>query len=256
VEEAKVVNQPELGLRDIIDILKEESSTCNVRWEKVKLYDISPLEFLSFAKQDLKEDSERGRINAIRNAKTAIECRADEILTLSNLKSFSSQYKWSLPYKLLVLRTLGIVAPDVLKEYVTSKRNRLEHEYVRLSPEETRHLTDITELFLSATDKYVEKGYISSAIITLRFKGNRQKISRTREKSIDYENEYKLEFDLRNGALTITGELYECDSEYTKTTLKVKRKTEGERYVSNVKIANCKHTDVRDLMRLLWGKAL
>lgn len=115
-----MVNQPRFDISQVIDILKKDDSDCYVSREKVKLYDIDPREFQSFAKQDLEEDSERGRINVLSNAKRAIECRADEILTLSNLKSFSSQHRWGLPYKMLVLKTFGVSAPDVLSNYITS----------------------------------------------------------------------------------------------------------------------------------------
>jgi len=252
-----MVNDPELDLRRIIGDLKEESSTCYVRREKVKLYDVSPAEFLSFARQDLEEDSERGRINAIRNAKTAIECRADEILTFSNLKSFSSRSRWGLPYKLLVLRKLGLSAPDVLRDYITSKRNLIEHEYVRPSREETRHLADITELFLSATDKYVEEGYISSATITIRHEVERRKISARLDRGYGFDIEYKLNFDLKNGVLTVATQPFEWWTEYHKITGKIeeKRKPPGEPDVRNITISDCKEADVTELMKLIVDKA-
>jgi len=49
-----VVHQPHLDLKHIIDVLQSENSDCYVSWQKVKLYDIDPWEFQSFAKQDLR----------------------------------------------------------------------------------------------------------------------------------------------------------------------------------------------------------
>lgn len=252
-----MVNQPQSILKSIIDLLRDEGSTCHVHWEKVKLYDIGPQEFLSFARQDLEEDSEKGRVNAITNAKRAIECRVDEILTLSNLKGFSSRNRWGLPYKLRVLRTLGVVAPGVLTEYIASKRNLLEHAYVRPSPEETRHLADITELFLSATDKYVGKGYGSSATIGHRTQGKRQKINTRRDRSCDIGVENKLEFDLKNGTLRITTTNFNVETDYDRETGKIEehRELDGEPDISDMTINDCDETDVRDLIKLIWEKA-
>lgn len=251
-----MVNETQSVLRVIIDELKKEGSTCNVHWEKVKLYDITPSEFLSFARQDLEEDSERGGINAIGNAKRSIGCRADEILTLSNLKSFSSRHKWGLPYKLLVLQKLGISAPDVLRDYITSKRNLIEHEYVRPSREETRHLAGITELFLSATDKYVEKGYVSSATITQRVEFERRKISARLDRGYGLVIEYKLNFELKNGVLTVATQAFEWGSVYHNITGKIeeKKKPAGEPSVSAIAISDCKESDITELMKLIWEK--
>jgi len=54
-----VANEHHLGLKNVIDILNKEDSDCWVRWQKLKFYDITPWEFLSFAGQDLEENSER-----------------------------------------------------------------------------------------------------------------------------------------------------------------------------------------------------
>ncbi len=265
-----MVSEPQSVLRDVISALKQEGSTCNnVTWEKIKLYDISALEFLSFARQDMEEDSERGRINAIGNAKRAIECRADEILTLSNLKSFFSRAPLYL--KIQALNKLGVVAPPELMRYIASKRNLLEHEYVRPSREEARNLVGITELFLSSTDEYVEKGYISSAIFTTsKLTGvvSRETISRTREMVVIIENVYKLEFDLKTGALTIRNQVFkgdikvpkgkQIDWEYYKSMQiihKETRKLLGEVPHITIVIGDCKEENVTELMKLIWGKA-
>ena len=50
-----MVNQSRIELRHIIDLIRKEGSDCYVSWRKVKLYDIDPWEFLSFARQDLEK---------------------------------------------------------------------------------------------------------------------------------------------------------------------------------------------------------
>jgi len=252
-----VFNHPQLNLKLIIDALIAEDSTCDVRRKKVKLYDMDAWEFLSFARQDLEEESEKGRINALSNAKRAIGCRADEILILSNLKSFSSKHRWGLPYKMLVLKTFGVSAPDVLMSYIASKRNLLEHEYTRpKNLEETRYLADITELFLSATDKYIENGYIQLAVITRGEEGEWQKINKRVDKRINHEYRYVLKFDLQNEALAITHEQFEVIDEYDTKTALLRSKWEkiSESNLNTVSIRDSKEGDVRELMKLLNTK--
>ena len=43
-------------------------------------FDISPKEYLTFAKEDLKIDNDRGLINALSNAKRAIDCLIESVL--------------------------------------------------------------------------------------------------------------------------------------------------------------------------------
>ena len=66
-------------------ILLKRENILVVDREVVRLYDTNPWEFLSYCRQDLNDDSERGRTNALSNAKRAIECRADEIIKILKL---------------------------------------------------------------------------------------------------------------------------------------------------------------------------
>ncbi len=246
-----------LDLKIVLNILRGEVYLCGVEAKRIKVYELTPWEFLSFARQDLEESSERGRINALSNAKRAIECRVDEVITLSHLKGIASRLKWGLPYKLLVLKSLGMPAPEVLKGYISSKRNLLEHEYLRLNnPEETKYLADITELFLSATDKYVEEGYISSVEITLRNEGQWEVENTSTKKRIVYEDVYQLSFDLDSETLTMTKNQFECDCELLIKTAEIneRKKSIGEPSSSTIKIRDCKETDIAELIKLIKGK--
>jgi hypothetical protein len=253
-----MVEQPHLDLNCVIDVLRKEHTSSWDIWDNLKRPDISPWEFLSFARQDLEEDSERGRINALTNAKRAIECRADELLALLNFRYFSAKYRWGLPYKMQVLKTFGISAPDVLTKYIGSKRNLLEHQYVR--PKETeqiRYIADIAELFISATDRYIENGYISRAGITyIKEKGERQKKSARVDTSIDYEDEYEFTFDLENDVITITYRQSKVTKEYNRITAEIKSRSEKlVTETTTMAIGDCKQEDVRELTKLLRQKA-
>lgn len=252
-----MVSQPHLDLKNIIDVLKSENSTCLAHWQKVKLYDMDPWEFQSFAKQDLEDNSERGRINALGNAKRAIECRVDELLTLLNFRCFSASYRWGLPYKMRILKTFGISAPNILLDYIAQKRNLLEHEYLSpKDPEQIRYVADLAELFLSATDKHIEKGYIYSAAIShTRYKGEWQKGGRVNTRT-ENEDEYKLTFDLGRELIEVSYEQRELFSEWYLRTgeIKTRVKTVIAEENDTIAISDCKEANVRELMKLLREK--
>lgn len=268
-ENHRYVNE-EVLLEDGTRVLRNDEFGCSLGWQKVPLYEIEAREFLLFAKQDLEEASERGRVNALTNAKRAIECRIDECLKLLNYKIFSSRPDWklpnNLPYKMQILQPFSILAPGVLKDQITARRNLLEHEYIRpRNQQEVRNIVDIAELFLEATDKYVEKGYISSSVITcaawFEIDANMYSVltGTKAKKGCTYRHgtsdEYKLAFDLKDETLTLTHLQAELVCEYGYGSLK--QRTLGqqrEKSVSTLAIPDCRWEDVRELMILLRAK--
>ena len=281
-----MVTEGGLDLKRIIEFLKKSRLT---DWEKselegeevwrkdepfavldcreVKLHEIDASEFLSFAKQDLEEDSERGRVNALSNAKRAIECRVDEFLTLSCLKGFSLRHGWKLPYKMQVLQTCGVSAPSILRRLITSKRNLLEHEYMRpKDQQEIQNVVDVAELFLEATHRYVEKGYIASATVALTswfkpavlaptwFGGS---IGESGTPKCEYHDgfcyEYKLGFDLEGEKITLSYSREELYRRYDLKTGQVQEKkhVDEEKTSVTMSIRDCEMEDVRELMILL-----
>jgi hypothetical protein len=280
-----VANESTLNLQDIINILQKEASLsddhrcldweevdledgertrrkddfeCWLRCQKISLYEIEAQEFLFFAKRDFEEESDRGRVNALTNAKRAIECRVDECLKLLNLNGFSSQHGWKLPYKIQVLQTFNISAPSILRRRITSKRNLLEHEYIRpRNQEEVQDIVEIAELFVKATDKYIEKGYISSATITCTtwFEDNGGQVGQLLPLYWGISDEYYLNFDYSNGTLTVTHLEKEIMQETRKN--RVKKYPLGspdKKEPVTIKILDCAMEDVRELMILLRDK--
>jgi len=128
--------------------------------------EIEAKEFLRYSKEDLVDDSDRGRVNALSNAKRSIEARVDHIIRLNHLRSIAIKNRWTFPYKLLVLRKIGVPSPDMLRDYITSKRNLLEHEYLRPKKDEVKYLADIVELFLLATEQNIRRGYLQKMKVT------------------------------------------------------------------------------------------
>jgi len=120
--------------------------------QRLKVYEICAEDFLEFAKEDLEEQDLRSWVDALGNAKRAIECRIDTLLYNYCLQKKSEKEGWYFPKKIEVLRELGIVAPNILKK-TNKKRNELEHQYVRPTKEDVDDAVGVAELFLSATDE-------------------------------------------------------------------------------------------------------
>jgi hypothetical protein len=290
-----MVTERRLDLKTVIDFLKDKDSRtmdwegeeidgelirtrfdfrCQLQYQKVKPYEVDASEFLSFAKEDLRGNSERGRVNALSNAKRAIECRMDEFLTLSNFRFFSSHHGWKLPYKMQVLQTFGVPAPNILRSLITSKRNLLEHEYMRpKDQQEIQNIVDITELFLKATDPYVGKGYLASATVSRAqwFKpgffaptlfGKSMDFRESTSKKVEYhdgvKHKYELKFDLEREALTLVYSHWEVYRRLDLKAGKVEERSGGileTKEPITIPIRDCKMEEVRELMVLLREKA-
>ncbi len=125
-------------------------------------FDISPEEFICFAKTDIVQGDKRGLVDAMSNAKRAIECQTDT--TLDSLAGVELKRR-NLPHKLQLLKEMGVVAPGILTR-VNSLRNLLEHEYKLPERAEVEEAVDIAELFVAACSKalraFPEEMYIAT----------------------------------------------------------------------------------------------
>ncbi|GGK74636.1 hypothetical protein ACD591_06965 [Rufibacter glacialis] len=137
-------------------------------------FEISPKEFLSFSKQDFKIDDKRGRVNALSNAKRAIDCQIDKIfwcfgmdpakypdavnLFIKSSNNVSSRK--DIKPQLMFLQAMGF-APASIIANTRNLRHKLEHYYKAPSYEQVSEAIDLAELFISATDsKLVRWDYI------------------------------------------------------------------------------------------------
>jgi hypothetical protein len=228
---------------------RKDNFTCELHWQEVKLYETDAQQFLAFAKHDLNDDSERGRINALSNAKRAAACRVDEILALLNFKGFAAQKSWNVPYKMDVLRSFGVPTTGILKRLIVSPRNVLEHKYIGPKEQESRNAVDLAELFLEATRQDVEKGYLVSATLSYAsfFKGF---------ENYGVRDEYELAFDLKNEKLIIKyleKELWwEPNSDTGEPEMvDCAPLPGGEKEPVTIKFCDCKMEELRELMVLL-----
>lgn len=196
---------PDLSIDNLILVFGGTNcSVASVSSIPFDVFEIKPQEYLEFARLDLNEDSLRGHINALSNAKRALSCRIDEVIAISNLKYFSDKYRWSLPYKLQVLNTLDVKAPQVLKTYISDRRNVVEHEYVKPASDEIRILLDIVELFIAASQPYIDDGYTDSIRINIPIGKATENKDEKRKVTTQLYERYYLEFDYTDAALQIT----------------------------------------------------
>jgi len=150
--------------------------------QRLKIHEICAGDFLEFAKEDSKGQNLRSRVNALGNAKRAIECRIDTLLYNFCLHKKSEKEGWNFPTKVEVLQELGIVAPEILKK-TNKKRNELEHQYVKPTKEDVDDAVGVAELFLSATDERAIVDYTAPNDFRIELKHKEGFV-----KLIDYKN--------------------------------------------------------------------
>lgn len=101
--------------------------------------------FIMFAKKDLDDGGLRGKVNALSNAKRAIDCQATMALRAIGVGDPDS----SVPAKLELLQELGFIAPSLLQE-TNELRNKLEHEYREPEASEVSEALEVAALFVEA----------------------------------------------------------------------------------------------------------
>jgi hypothetical protein len=129
-------------------------------------FDIDPDEFLSFAKSDRKEGGKRGKVNALSNAKRAIDSQIDRIFKsigydVRSLPPYFSEFvkefcdeSADIPFKLRIINAFGIAPGGVISD-IRTLRNKTEHEYMMPTEVDVKNAVEIAELFLSATERHL-----------------------------------------------------------------------------------------------------
>jgi len=122
---------------------------------------VKPIEFLAWAKSDIKAGDRRGRGNALGNIKKAMHSRIDEIITSTHLH-FAKDWSWKKLYtedKLSILRQIGVEKTSIAK-ITTDIRNKYEHSYIVPSADDIRAYCDIVDLWLEDSYKKYNFGRI------------------------------------------------------------------------------------------------
>lgn len=127
-------------------------------------FETTPKEFLNYCKQDFKSGDRKGNINALTNAKRAIDGQTDRLFFSIGLdpnnfpnnvvEEFISKSKnpakKDLPIRLRLLQAINF-APAKIIANVRQIRNALEHYYISPSNEE---VSDAIELALFLKNKH------------------------------------------------------------------------------------------------------
>lgn len=109
-------------------------------------FEIHAQYFLEIAEKDLLMDDLRGNINALTNAKRAVDCQIEAIIEVLSLKK-----EKHFPAKIERIKEVGLVAPRVLTR-INKLRNLLEHEFVSPSRTVVEDYVDIANLFIELSN--------------------------------------------------------------------------------------------------------
>ena len=146
---------------DLTQGLVDRDQWCAEEYE----FEITPKEFLNYSKQDFKSNDEKGNINALTNAKRAIDCQTDKLFFSIGLdpndfpnkviEEFISKAenspKKDLPIRLRLLQCINF-APAKIVADVRKIRHALEHHYKNPSNDEVSDAIELAQLFIQATD--------------------------------------------------------------------------------------------------------
>ncbi|MCB2297051.1 hypothetical protein [Clostridium tagluense] len=133
------------------------------------IFEVKPEEFLEYAKDDIKLKEQKGLIDAMSNAKRAIECQIDSIISILgyDYKIFDSRNSYletkkfikeyfkeevvdGLTDRIKLLQVLNI-APTFLISKIRNLRNKVEHEYIMPTYQEVKESIEIAELFINSS---------------------------------------------------------------------------------------------------------
>ena len=168
-------------------------------------FDLSARDFLRFAKFDFKSNDKKGNINALTNAKRAIDCQIDSAFTIFGIEydkipnssnkiiELSGLKNLDLPHKLKLIQAVDF-APSGLISKTRTLRNKLEHYYKIPEKEEVHDAIELAELFVLSIESHI-KIIQDSFIITDKLKHN-ENIKLNNCVKVDFNYELK-EINLR-----------------------------------------------------------
>jgi len=144
-----------MDIETLIKYLKDKDTVrCGWGTEFIDTsFETMPSEFISFAENDLQSNFDHKYINALSNAKRALDCQADRLLKLFGFYKDAQDKFWGFPKKLELIQKFEIIAPRVLNK-INKTRNLMEHQYIKPKPEQVEDFLDIASLFIASTDHY------------------------------------------------------------------------------------------------------
>lgn len=169
--------------------------------------EITPRDFIRFSKEDIKDETLKGLINSLTNAKRAIDCQIDNVLSELGLENDkinkASEYlindsilqKKDLPYKLKLVQALGL-APGGLTAKVRNLRNKLEHSYKIPKRDEVDDAIEIAELFILSIESKMKMldNHFTLSSTNFQDYDDPEKFKKNLLNPITYTNQISLKF--------------------------------------------------------------
>lgn len=168
-------------IKDDLSNFQEKSKVLDNKWTDFMIFEydclgditynfeVSPDDFLDFAKNSMEETSQKGLIDAMSNAKRAIECQIDSIIlylgydyknfdkrtAYANTKKFINKHfnedtVDGITDRIKLLQIFNITPPFLISK-IRSLRNKVEHEYIVPELSEVREAIEIAELFINSS---------------------------------------------------------------------------------------------------------
>ena len=129
-------------------------------------FELKPRDFLRLSKADFKSNNDGGLINALTNAKRAIDCQMDTAFNMfgisyddisnsaENFVRILETGNSDLPFKLKLVRGLDF-APSGIISNIRTLRNKLEHYYKMPTKEEVDSAIELAELFILSVENRI-----------------------------------------------------------------------------------------------------
>lgn len=110
-----------------------------------------PLDYLAYAKTDLSAGDQRGKINALGNAKRSIHLVVDQLMFAWGLQK--AYKKTEFPDKLAILKNLDAFPTRMITD-LNHARNLMEHDFEDIGDDDVSKFVEIAEMFLLLTYPY------------------------------------------------------------------------------------------------------
>jgi hypothetical protein len=158
-------------------------------------FDIQASEFMKYAELDLEQGTTQGLINALSNAKRAIDCQVDSVLGCFGLLS-----RRNFPEKIKILGQLGIITPRIVNKVVKA-RNYLEHEFIKPEREQVEDSVDVANLFINLLDSGLRNFWSDYSIDAVADKPDNE--------GNEYKNKWlNVEYDSEGKQYKLSGAIY------------------------------------------------
>lgn len=158
-------------------------------------FDIQASEFMKYAEMDLEQGTAQGLVNALSNAKRAVDCQVDSILGCFGLLS-----RRNFPEKIKILNHLGIVTPRIVNKVVKA-RNYLEHEFIKPEREQVEDAVDVANLFVALLNNGLRNFWYEYSIDAVAVNPD--------EEGNEYVDKYiNIEYDSEGKQYKLNGSIY------------------------------------------------